>query len=508
MKKLISLLILVIGIFASVPPWKAMEVALKWVSFMNQERGNTVIFYMERKGMGMYFPREFKYELMQLREVFFRGEKVGYVAELFPSGYILIPDTEIISPVKFYSFSGKFDPDKIGFHKDLVFYLYRAKRAEDKVYGNYSSRWTKIMGYSPAQIKAMADSEITFGPIVETRWNQGWPYNKYTPVVGGNHTPTGCVATAFAQIMKFWSWPDRGKGSYTYYWESGGKMLSADFNHPYHWDLMPVSLNSNSPQEQIDAVARLMYDVGVAVEMDYAPGGSGAYPEWAIYNFPKFFKYSSDMTYILRCNAFNGDNCVPGHLKSANQWVAELRRYLDRVEPIEFSIYGKSGNDYTGHAVVVDGYRIADGQSFIHINMGWGGNSDGFYSVDNILDFNLTAWEYAIVNIYPENQPARPRNVKAVRKIDRGIFVHRYYDEVTWDPPSTGASELKGYEILRWDVSRGFVKVVASVQSGEERIAVTEAGTTQEDYRYAVRAISKEGKRGHPSVFVSVEREE
>ena len=507
MRKILVLFLIIFGLFATVPAWKAMQVADKWVQFLNYERGENVIRGFERRGIGLFTPREIRFQVMNLNEVYYKGEKVGYVAILYPSGYILIPNTEIISPVKFYSTSGEFNPEKNGFHRDLLEYLYRALEVDNKLPAiKGSPQWDFLVHASPATLKAMASEEITFGPIVSTRWNQSWPYNKYTPIINGNHTPTGCVATAYAQILKFWNWPDRGKGSYSYYWDTGGRTLSANFDHPYYWDRMPDKLDSNSSEAEIDAVARLMYDVGVAVEMEYGPGGSGAYPSIAIKNFPKFFKYSNDMRYTLRCNAFHGDNCVPGHLKNATQWVSELRRHIDRFEPIEFSIYGKSGNDYSGHAVVVDGYRITDSQSFIHINMGWGGSSDGFYSVDNILNFNLTSWEYAIVNIYPDNPPPKALNVEAIRYTDRGLFVHRYMDEITWNAPSAGEGGISKYQVIRWSVNSGFVEVVGEVSVGQEKKVVIDVGTRDLDYRYAIISIATNGKRGHPTSFVAVVR--
>lgn len=507
MRKVLALLLVIFGLLATVPAWKAMQVADRWVQFLNFERGRNVLVAFERRGIGIFAPRELQFQVMRLNEVYYKGEKVGYIAILYPSGYILIPNTEIVSPVKFYSTSGEFDPGKNGFHRDLLEYLYIALKAEERtplIKG--APTWDFLVSANPATIKAMAEEEATFGPIVTTRWNQSWPYNKYTPVVNGYHTPTGCVATAYAQILKFWNWPNRGKGSYSYYWSTGGKTLTANFDHPYYWDRMPDKLDSNSTDAEIDAVARLMYDIGVAVEMDYAPGGSGAYPWLAIENFPKFFKYSKDMTYIIRCNAFQGDNCLPGHLKSAAQWVGEIRSYIDRFEPIEFSMFGKSGNNYSGHAVVVDGYKITGTQRFIHINMGWGGSSDGFYSVDNILNFNLPSWEYAIVNIYPDNPPPKALNVKAVRHTDRGLFVHRYMDEITWDPPSEGENGISKYQVIRWAVDSGFVDVVEEVPVGQERKVVVNVGTRDLEYKYAIVSVAPDGKRGHPTSFVSVER--
>ncbi len=503
MKKILIFLVLTFGIFSMVSPWKAMKIAQNWVELVNYRMGKKII--LDEGNFGFYSPKEISYRVMNLREAYFKGEIVGYIAELYPAGYILIPGTEVLSPVKLYSLRGKFLPEKIGFQKDVLRLLHEAMNGENEIGVQASPKWELIVSAKPSQLKEMASRETIFGPIVETRWNQTSPYNLYTPEIGGSHTPTGCVATAYAQILKFWDWPDRGKGSYSYYWVEGGRTLSANFDHPYHWDRMPDSLSDSSPEDEKKEVARLMYDIGVSLEMDYESEGSAAYPSDAIVQFPKYFKYSHDINYIQRCNLFYTSDwtCVPGHFKPAAVWFQELKGKIDQFEPFEFSIYAKSGSNYEGHAVVVDGYEMTDSSKFIHINMGWGGSSDAFYSVDNILNFNILDWQSAIINIYPENLPSRPRNVSAKRHVDRGVFVYRYMDEVTWDAPSSGEGGISKYQVLRWDRANGIIKVVAEVKVEREREAKINVGTQEMDYKYAVLSVAKDGKRGKPTSFVS-----
>ena len=76
--------------------------------------------------------------------------------------------------------------------------------------------------------------------LVLTKWNQDWPYNMFTPEhpEGNNgHTYTGCVATAMAQIMKYWEYPDTAKGVVNYHW---GDYYEVDLNkESYDYSLMP-----------------------------------------------------------------------------------------------------------------------------------------------------------------------------------------------------------------------------------------------------------------------------
>ncbi len=492
MKRIISVFLWAVLLFGAVSREDAGKVARKWTAFMGKEAE----VYLKTAPLkiiqeGIQVPREFS--VLDFRRVYYRGEPVGYVADLFPSGFVLIPVNEAISPVKFYSFRGRFNPEKNGFHQDLLRYLYLLRNQQGK-----DPKWSRILSIPTSALKASAEEQTVFGPLVQTRWNQGDPYNRYTPTISGHHPPTGCVATAYAQIMKFWSWPDRGRGSHTYYWNGGGRYLSANFNHPYHWDKMPASLEENSSPEEIDAVARLMYDVGVAVEMEYGLDGSGAYPYYAIYTFPQHFKYSDKMTAIGRCLNYSCTQYL-----DAAQWFVRLRAEIDQYEPFEFSIF----SDDSGHAVVVDGYKTGPSGDFIHINMGWGGSYDGFYSVDKInpgrTNFNRIEWEYAVINVIPASLPPKPSSVRATRYMDRGVFVKRYIDVIEWEAPASGEGDVAAYEILKWDTKSGFVFVEGKVSAGEEKKFEVDVGTTAQPYRYAVRVVAKNGRRGKPSSFVS-----
>ena len=492
MKRIIALFLWAVFLLGAVSREDAFKIARKWAVFMGKEaevHNRTIpIKLLYEKPL---LPQNLA--VMDFRQVYYRGEPVGYLAELLPSGYILIPMSEGVSPVKFYSFRGRFQPERIGFHRDLLrlLYLYRNKEGTDP-------RWEKLLKIPVSALKASASEQTVFGPLVQTRWAQGDPYNKYTPTIGGYHTPTGCVATAYAQIMKFWSWPDRGRGSHTYYWEGGGKYLSANFNHPYYWDKMPASLEKNSSPQEIDAVARLMYDVGVAVDMDYGLDGSGAYPFTAIDTFPVYFKYSDKMSVIGRCLNYDCSRYL-----DAAQWFVRLKAEIDQFEPFEFSIF----SDDSGHAVVVDGYKRSSSGDFIHINMGWGGSYDGFYSVDKInpghTNFNRIEWEYAVINVVPASLPPVPSAVKALRYNDRGVFVHRYVDVIEWEAPASGEGDVSAYEVLQWDTNSGFVFVKGQVSVGEERKFEIDIGPSPKSYRYAIRTIAKNGRRGKPSSFVS-----
>ena len=186
-------------------------------------------------------------------------------------------------------------------------------------------------------------------------WNQYAPFNKYTP----NNYVTGCVATAGAIVMKYHGYPAKGAGSHSYTWN--GKTLTANFEHDYDWANMPAKYDGTN-DAAFDGVARLMSDLGVAVEMQYAKSGSGAYIGNLITALQKYFGYSK-LTYLASIDDVG-----------AEAWKEKLRGEIDGNRPI---LYSASDASSGGHSFIIDGYKD---ESF-SVNWGWGGYCNGFYQI-------------------------------------------------------------------------------------------------------------------------------
>ena len=205
---------------------------------------------------------------------------------------------------------------------------------------------------------------VVVGPLVQTRWDQYSPYNLLCP----SGTVTGCVATAMAQIMKYWNYPEHGIGSHSYIYSPYG-VLSADFGSTdYDWDNMTNTYGSSSTEMQRQAVATLMYHCGVSVDMKYGPastGGSGASTPNVANALKSYFNYSSDVQHIDR--DYSNDNA----------WVALLKAELDSSRPIQYHGSGSGG----GHSFVCDGYRDDD---YFHFNWGWSGSCDEYYTLNTL----------------------------------------------------------------------------------------------------------------------------
>ena len=208
-------------------------------------------------------------------------------------------------------------------------------------------------------------------PLLSTTWDQGSPYNSMCPGSGWNKCPTGCVATAMAQVMKYWSYPSKGCGSHSYVCSYNNQTLSADFgNTTYNWSAMPNSVTSSNT-----AVATLMFHCGVAVEMNYSASGSGA-PTLDPYgnNYP-----SAEAAF--KCY-FGYNSTLKGKRKDGfddSEWINMLKAELDAGRPVMYSGFDQSLTD--GHAFVCDGYNSSN---YFHFNWGWSGSNDGYFAITSL----------------------------------------------------------------------------------------------------------------------------
>lgn len=198
-------------------------------------------------------------------------------------------------------------------------------------------------------------------PLIKTLWNQEWPYNLDCPKVDGRETVTGCVATAMAQGMKYYNYPDRGKGQHSYWWSKGQETLTFDYDtHPFKWEQMADTYDRTTPYVQRQAVAELMYACGVSVDMYYEPGGSGAATITMGVQLIDIFGYSQSM--YLPGRSYYG----------LDEWEEMIYADLAKGQPVLYSGAGTEG----GHQFICDGYR---GDGYFHFNWGWGGLSNGYF---------------------------------------------------------------------------------------------------------------------------------
>ena len=265
-----------------------------------------------------------------------------YVFNNDAGGFVIIAGDDAVTPVLGYTSTGSFDAENLpdGLKDLLKSYERQIAALGDNYVANQTATRTAFTGEK----------------LLNTaKWNQSNPFNKYTP----NNYVTGCVATAGAIVMKHHGYPAKGTGSHSYTWN--GKTLTANFEHDYDWASMPAKYDGTN-DAAFDGVARLMADLGVAVEMQYAKNGSGAYIGNMISALQKYFGYSK-LTYLASIDDME-----------AEAWNAKLRGEIDANRPI---LYSASDASAGGHSFIIDGYKD---ESF-SVNWGWGGYCNGFYQI-------------------------------------------------------------------------------------------------------------------------------
>lgn len=231
-------------------------------------------------------------------------------------------------------------------------------------------------------------------PLLTCKWSQYDPFNKYTPLSNGQHTPTGCVATATAQVMFYNKWPKNRPQDYI---ASTGD--DAKKSATYWWDEMKNTTNEMRTEHSRQAVGVLMSDIGKAVNMRYYYRGSDSNLQYACNALRDKFDYT--VRYLDK-------NFLP-----ANDFLNEVMQEISDGYPV--LVVGGP------HAFVYDGY---DEQGLIHTNWGWGGENDGYFDINivtlNVSGFALnsgTFWDdISVVFAHPNDGKATP-----FKDIERGL---------------------------------------------------------------------------------------
>jgi len=268
----------------------------------------------------------------------------------FNGGYVIVAADNTSSPILGYSNEGNFAyetaPDGLRYmleelSRGIAMVMEQGRPAT----GNIVARWMNLEknGYLHAE-----RGQAVVEPLIQLRWDQGAPFNMYVP----QGCPSGCVATAMAQIMKYWEWPVTGTGEHSYNAPGYGQQYANFGATTYDWANMIEFYGNGSTQEQKEAVATLMYHCGVSVDMTYEPGGSGAFSADVPVSINAYFSYSDHSTFISRNGNYTYD-----------EWIALLKSRIDQNIPLYYSGHSQDG----GHAFICDGYDV-DG--LFHFNFG------------------------------------------------------------------------------------------------------------------------------------------
>ncbi|MCD4681806.1 MAG: C10 family peptidase [Bacteroidales bacterium] len=318
------------------------------------------------------------------------GRNLGYFCHVLPKGFILVSIRKELAPVKLYSETGNYYNDTDDCLPDLFYDVpLKIINAIETELGpiesvssvelkeileiDYSEAWDQVYSYIPGTYtKKTKGSSGKDGYqegdwLLTSSWRQGPPYNEMCPDSNCTNTNgnaiVGCVATAGAQIMNYWSWPPYGEEPY---------------DDPYDWPNMIDSLDFDDPpptQAQIDAVAELCAEVGEAIEMNYGCTSSYAwiFCDWWNGNCGETSDLESQLVSTFRFDP-SVEMLERGDFDTSF-WFNEIKAQINASRPIA---YGINLESYPGgHAVVVDGWQEL-GPPLIrqyHINFGWGGGN-------------------------------------------------------------------------------------------------------------------------------------
>ncbi len=283
-------------------------------------------------------------------------EREYSVYESHDIGFVIVGKNTLLPEVLGYSKSS-YDADNIP--PAMKLWLSQVSDAASKKAVKYSA---------PKSVEAIE-------PFITTRWGQDDPYNKLTPTIGSKATPTGCVATAMAQVINYVQYPASASFMGTYYLgendETGkSESVSSTYTFPYktaygdYIDADGKTQNSTYTDEEATAIATLMRDCGYAASMQYTLSASGTSLIDAALGMSSNFKYPSNSVKFYMRNYYTVD-----------EWFDIVRTELENKCPV---IYGGSDKQFGGHAFVLGGM---DEDGKVYVNWGWSGSSDGFYDI-------------------------------------------------------------------------------------------------------------------------------
>lgn len=281
------------------------------------------------------------------------GQEVFYLCNMPAEGFVLVSTNENLPEIFGYS--------SVAYHAD--------RELPAGLLDLMQSYVSLSEGFSAL---APLSAQVSVAPMLTTKWDQGDPYNRMCPRDGTTRSMVGCVATAAAQVMKYYRWPEKkGTGKINYVTDSRKISVSVDLSeNTLAWDLM---LDEYAPEQfsnaQANAVAKLMYTVGAACRMDYSYAESGTSLVDAVNGLSQYFGYDKDM-YLLY-----------GDIIPADIWNEIIVREINQSRPVIFSGAAANGS---GHAFLLDGYETRSGSIYYHVNWGWSGSGDGYYLVNNL----------------------------------------------------------------------------------------------------------------------------
>ena len=340
------------------------------------------------------------------------GTEVFHVFNLDPTGFVIVAADRSVEPLLAFSHESTCNSTDRHPGVDAVLKSY-AEQISYAIKNGQTASSHAISEWEHYSATDFQSREVsTVAPLLITKWNQGKYFNSLCPEDTrgtDGHVVVGCVATAIAQIFNYFRYPTQGTGSYGYDHPDYGHLEVNFAEQHYDYDFMPAK-----PTDYNDNLARLLYNIGVSVDMNYGPNGSGMNNHKGAYTMRNYFGYSDDAKYIFKDSLptvipdnIENDTVIPDSI-----WNGILVNHLDRKIPLYYAGWG----DYvynSGHAFVFDGYSDS---THYHINWGWGGSYDGYFIISNLSPSgsNFRLAHEVIVNAIPKYETQSCEGLKEI----------------------------------------------------------------------------------------------
>lgn len=345
-KSYLLLLMLFVSIVAMGGPVTPDEARQKITKFMNPRRASAI----SESSLQLVATSHYQVQ----KEVMAASYYVFNVGE--GQGFVIAAADDRVPAVLGYSSNGKFDPRHMP--DNMRAWLQ-----------GYDDQMAYLNKHPEAAAPRKTVSGGSIAPLLQSEWNQGNPYNLLCPEDDGEHSVTGCVATAMAQVMYYWQWPKQTVAEIPGY-TSGTKkfeMPAIAAGTPIDWGNMVPKYTGSETDAQNQAVAELMLLCGTAVQMNYTANSSAASTSYVADAWVNYLDYDAATIYEDRSNY------------RLAAWNQKVYNELAARRPVLYSGQSSGG----GHAFVIDGY---DGDDYFHVNWGWGGwCNDGSFLL-SILD--------------------------------------------------------------------------------------------------------------------------
>lgn len=318
---------------------------------------------------------------------------------------IVAADERVGQSILGYSDHGTFSPDNMP--DNVRFWLSDYARQIDFVKAHAKVKKEKNIKTLDGNLPTGYTTQVS--PLITTKWGQDAPYNAQTPTyINSNneeeHSRTGCVATAMAQVMAYHKYPEKGKGSHEDWW-------SVQVGDPRHVFVNYGEATYNWENMSDADIAKLMYHCGIAVDMAYdlaERGGSGAVDNMIGAALRTYFGYSKSVSYVEKKNYVT------------EGWIKLMTTELDNSRPV---IYGAwdSHHDF-GHEFILDGYaKKSDTDVMFHINWGWDGDCDGYYALSALNPDNANTNSDNVNDFYDSNHVATIKIQKPTPEVDPDV---------------------------------------------------------------------------------------